>query len=149
MNGFFKQIFFVCLSLVGISLVCHAQPGALTEVTELWVGDFVQTHPLPWQGKMELLIRYQSGKQDPREIDGLIRWPTENKATTKVTGHKSWEKIVFQEDSCLSVSCSPIVTGGTYHGAFSSDYTEVAGKAELELLGLKGHFRLKRVFGKE
>lgn len=116
---------------------------------ELWRGEFRQTSPLPWTGKMELFFRYDAAENFPQNLEGIISWPGLKKAKTKIQGIKTEKSIRFKEVACLGPDCSQVVLGGVYEAIFQDFHTEIVGKASLPALALKGDFTLKRVLNQE
>lgn len=119
-------------------------------IRELWRGEFEQSQPLQWKGKMELYIKYAGGEEAPYDFIGVLTWPELGNARSHIVGTKTNSKIKFVEVECFSGDCTKIFSGGTYEGVFKNNQSEIQGESSLQVvkdgaISFSGRFSLKRV----
>lgn len=128
-------------------LALFAQANATADglAREIWAGKFVQTAPIPWQGEVELYLRYDPEESYPQKIEGILTWKNLDGTKTRVVGTRSEKEIQFLEDKCVATTCSRVVLGGNYQGEYSQQGARLSGEAELPLQGLEGTFNFRRL----
>lgn len=112
---------------------------------ELWRGTFSQKSPFPWQGPMELYIRFDEEEAFPQAIEGVLTWRGLSHAQTKINGTRTRKGIQFKETKCLKGGCSSVVLGGQYSAEYKPNSKTLKGHATLSSKSLEGTFKLNRV----
>lgn len=122
-----------------------ARPGtpAGPDSRQLWKGTFHQTAPIPWDGPLELYLRYESEARPPQRVDGVLTWPTLGMARVKVVGERQADgSYELRETECLDGDCSQVVLGGRHHLTEIKNKFQLSGRAEGQM-GLQGNYVLE------
>lgn len=145
-----KEIVYKCFITLGIFTAPDFAGAQEQTYKELWVGKFRQNSPMPWDGDVELYLRYTVKKSKEVPFEGIITWPALGKARSRVSGIMSESNIEFTEKECISGDCAKIFSGARYKGEIDKKYSEIKGQSELKIsypleTFFKGNFVLHRV----